>query len=191
MEKQQFQQFPQNETKNSSATPRNESLAGRRGLNPALFSEHGGDSRPIEGTSLNSLPHLMQTDQKINEMKTQISVMAEHFGRLSQQFNEFAKYSQQRFDKIHQSIQKLDQNDHQILNESTQKFARINDRFAERKSIDGKIQEMVDRHNSVIKSYEMRMSQMQKVMMEKENQILTMSAMINDAKMEMSRLKRL
>lgn len=191
MEKQRFQQFPQDEKQNPpQSSPRNESLAGRRGLNPALFAENASN-KPLEGSSLNSLPHLMQTDQKINEMKTQISVMAEHFGRLSQQFNEFVKYSQQRFDKIHQSIQKLDQNDHQILNEATQKFARINDRFAERKSIDGKIQEMVDRHNSVVKSYEMRMSQMQKVMAEKETQILAMSSMINEAKMEMARLKRL
>lgn len=162
-----------------------------RELNPALFGEKSESSKVLDGTTQSQLPHLMQTEQKVNEMKLQMAAMAEHVGKLTEQFTEFVKSSQLKFERIQQYLQKLEQNDHQIVSESTQKFSQINTRLGERKSTDNKIHEMVDRHNSVLKSFEMRLTQMQKLIMEKEAQLLTAQAALNETKMEISRLKRL
>jgi DNA repair exonuclease SbcCD ATPase subunit len=162
-----------------------------RELNPALFGESASKAKVFEGSQASTLPHLMQTDQKIQDLRTQLETMADHLGKWTSQYSEFVKSCQIKFDRVQQVMIKLENNDQYIVNESAQKFARVNDRFAERKSIDAKIQEMIDRHNSVLKSFEMRLTQMQKLMNEKEAQLLTAQGALNEAKMEISRLKRL
>jgi hypothetical protein len=162
-----------------------------RELNPALFADRGNPSQVMAGALQNEYPHVLQNEQKINEMKNQISVMAEHVGKLSQQFSEWSKSTHTKFERLQSQMTKLEQNDHYIVTEAAQKFSQINTRFGERRSIDIKIQEMIDRHNSVLKSFEMRLSQMQRLMAEKEAQLLATTAALNETKMEISRLKRM
>jgi hypothetical protein len=178
-------------SESDKASVGNVGIGRNRELNPALFGEPSAQAKVLDGSAQSQLPHLMQTEQKVNEMKTQLGMMAEHVGKLTEQFTEFAKSSQIKFERIQQYLQKLEQNDHQIVSEATQKFSQINTRLGERKSTDNKIHEMVDRHNSVLKSFEMRLTQMQKLIMEKEAQLLTAQAALNEAKMEIARLKRL
>jgi chromosome segregation ATPase len=162
-----------------------------RELNPSLFAETSSRAKVIEGGAHLQVPQVMHADQKIHELKAQISVLAEHLGKVSQGHTELAKSSQHKFEKIQQVLIKLENNDQYIVNEAAQKFARMNDRFAERKSVDAKVQEMIDRHNSILKSFEMRLAQMQRILMEKESQLLTTQAALNETKMEIARLKRL
>lgn len=178
-----------------TAPPR--SLLHQRELNPALF---GGPRRGqvVDGSMQPQLPHVIQNDQQIGEIKHQVSSISEAVGQLNSQLNEVNRVNQARFDKVQISVErlqsmitKLEQNDHYIVNEAAQKFSQVNSRFAERKTIDAKIQDMIDRHNSVLKSFEMRLSQMQRVIAEKEAQILATSAALNEAKMEIARLKRM
>jgi hypothetical protein len=163
-----------------------------RELNPALF---GGTSsrRPtvIDGSQQLDMPHVMQSDQKINDFGLQLGSMAEHVGKLTQQFTEWTKSSHSKFERLQSQIAKLEQNDHYIVTEAAQKFSQVNTRFGERKSLDIKIQEMIDRHNSVLKSFEMRLTQMQRLLAEKESQLLATTAALNESKMEIARLKRM
>lgn len=162
-----------------------------RELNPSLFADTSSRAKVIEGGAHLQAPQVIQSEQKIHELKAQISVLAEHVGKLTQGHTELAKSSQHKFEKVQQVLVKLENNDQYIVNEAAQKFARMNDRFAERKSVDAKIQEMIDRHNSILKSFEMRLAQMQRILMEKESQLLTTQAALNETKMEIARLKRL
>jgi hypothetical protein len=75
--------------------------------------------------------------------------------------------------------------------ESGQKISQLNQKLTERKSLEMKVQEMVDRHNNVIKSFEVRMGQLQKLLAEKDAMLVSAQATLNDAKMEITRLKRL
>lgn len=162
-----------------------------RELNPSLFAETSSRAKVIEGSTHLQAPQAIHSDQKLHELKAQISVLSEHVGKLTQGHTELAKSSQHKFEKVQQVLVKLENNDQYIVNEAAQKFARMNDRFAERKSVDAKIQEMMDRHNSILKSFEMRLAQMQRILMEKESQLLTTQAALNETKMEIARLKRL
>jgi chromosome segregation ATPase len=162
-----------------------------RSLNRNLFADPAQSAKVVEGYSHSQLPHLMQTEQKIQEVKSQLSTLSEHFGQWTNNYSEFAKSAHLKFERIYQALQKLEANDHLIVTETSQKFSRINERFAERKSVDAKIQEMIDRHNSVLKSFEMRMSQMQRQLAEKEATLISAQAALNETKMELSRLKRL
>ncbi len=157
-------------------------------LNPELFGESGAKSRVFEAPAAN---HLHVLEQKIVETRSQIQMVAENLNKIVSQINEFVKSSQVKFDRIHQAIQGLQQNDQALSVDATQKISALHSRLGERKSMDAKIQEMMDRHNSVLRSYEVRMTQMQKLMTEKEAQLLSAQAALNETKMEIARLKRL
>ncbi len=182
----------------ANSMPSTMAVTRSRELNPALFGETAnrsvGRSKVIEGSLQNELPHLMQNDQKLNDLKHQMSVMAENLGQLTQHMQEWtrwAKTTDSKFDRVNNQMTKLEQNDHYIVNEAAQKFSHINTRFGERKSIDIKTQEMMDRHNSVLKSFEMRLTQLQRILAEKEAQLLLTTAALNESKMEIARLKRM
>ncbi len=56
---------------------------------------------------------------------------------------------------------------------------------------DAKIQELVDRHNQLVQSFEVRITQMQKVMAEQEMQLMTSRSELKEAQRELARMKRL
>jgi hypothetical protein len=171
--------------------PRQTTLATRE-LNPTLFgSSNPRQVKVIDGSYQADLADVMQSDQKINDFGSQLSSLSEHVGKLTLQFNEWAKSSHLKLERMQSQIAKLEQNDHYIVTEAAQKFSQVNTRFGERKSLDIKTQEMIDRHNSVLKSFEMRLSQMQRLLAEREAQLLATTAALNETKMEIARLKRM
>ncbi len=156
-------------------------------LNPELFGETNTKSRVLETKAPNQL---IGMEQKVSETRGQIYQLSENLSKIVSQINEFMKSSQLKFERLNASVQRLEQG-HQALNtEAVQKLGQLHNRFAERKTMDLKIQEMMDRHNSVLRSFEMRLGQMHKVLTEKEAQLLQSQSALNDAKMEIARLKR-
>jgi chromosome segregation ATPase len=158
-------------------------------LNPELFGDlQSLKTRMYEPTAANPMKVM---EDKIFEMKKQILDLTESLGHFGNQVNEVLKSQQQKIDKIMPMIQKLENND-QILNqEAAQRIGQLHARMSERKTVDLKIQEMVDRHNSLVKSFEVRLSQMQKMLMDREAQALSAQAALNETKMELARLKRM
>jgi muramoyltetrapeptide carboxypeptidase LdcA involved in peptidoglycan recycling len=71
-----------------------------------------------------------------------------------------------------------------------QKVSAVLNQLGERKTMEMKMQEVVDRHNSVLRGFEQRLNQMQKVISDKEAQMIHAQAALNEAKMEIARLKR-
>ena len=70
------------------------------------------------------------------------------------------------------------------------KFTQVASRLAEKKLHDQKIQELVDRHNQVIKTFEVRLVHFQNLLLEKERLLAQTKSELNSAKMEISRIIR-
>ena len=161
-------------------------------LNPELFGENLAKSRVVD--NVQSQPPngpLLAMEGKIAETRSQLHQLGESLTSVVNQVNEFIKGSQGKFERLNQVVKRLEQNDQAINLEAAQKISQISSRLGERKTMDLKIQEMVDRHNSVLRSFEVRFNQMQKLMSDKEAMLVSAQAALNDAKMEISRLKRL
>jgi chromosome segregation ATPase len=158
-------------------------------LNPELFGEAGQKSRVFEAPAQNNHVHVLE--QKILETRNQVHHLAEGLNKIVSQINEFIKSSQVKFERMQQALNKLEQNDQALSVDATQKISALHTRLGERKSMDYKIQEMIDRHNSVLRSHEVRMAQLQKLVSEKEAQVLAAQSALNETKMEIARLKRL
>ena len=161
-------------------------------LNPELFGGGAsGATRYLDANKLTPVTTATQTDTRYVEMRSQLNVLSEHMAKMASQVNEFIKSSQGKFDRIQQLIQKFESSQTQMINENNQKFSLLHHRIGERKSVDQKIQEMIDRHHSVLRSYEVRMNQLQKLLADKEAHIIDAQSALNEAKMEIARLKRL
>jgi len=162
-------------------------------LNPELFGESSVNrTRVVDGNAASGMAHqqVLQVDQKLAEMRVQNHSVIEQMNRLTKQMNDFIRMSQSRFEKMQAAIEQLQSQDQTLILENNQKLNQLNQKLGERKSLDLKAQEMIDRHNNVLKSYELRLSQLQKLIVEREQQIVACTAALNDAKMEISRLKR-
>jgi uncharacterized protein YqgV (UPF0045/DUF77 family) len=140
-------------------------------------------------TSLNNAVHVL--DIKFNDMKTQLNHLQDEMNKFVAQVNEFAKTSQIKVERVTHAMTKTDITVHNLETEVQQKHTVLSNKMAERRTLDLKIQEMVDRHNNILRTFEVRMSQMQKVIADKEAQLLQSQSALNEAKMEIARLKRI
>jgi TolA-binding protein len=114
----------------------------------------------------------------------------EQLSKMTQAMNEANKNGSARMERFQQGLSRLETSHNGLATEAGQKIQQINNKLAERKALDMKIQEMVDRHNNIIKSFEVRLNHMQKLLAEKEAQTAAAFAALNEAKMEIARLKR-
>lgn len=170
-------------------------------LNPELFGEartmSGGRSKELDPMGAGApaaggeTTHFLNVDRQLLELRQQVGQMREELRKLSTQTQEFMKTSHLRIEKFQQQMSRLEQSHNGLVQETGQRMTQIGQRFAERKSMDAKVQELVDRHSNVIKSFEVRMHHLQKLLTEREAQILSAQTALNEAKMEIARLKRL
>lgn len=164
-------------------------------LNPELFGEKKSTS-PARREALvppapSTDPVYLNTDRQIFELKSQMMSVNDQLSKLNQALNETNKNGSARMERFQQGLNRLETSHNGLATEAGQRIQQINNKLAERKALDLKIQEMVDRHNNVIKSFEVRLNHMQKLLTEKEAQTAAAYTALNEAKMEIARLKRL
>ncbi|WP_413568691.1 hypothetical protein ACLWBD_14435 [Bdellovibrio sp. HCB117] len=163
-------------------------------LNPELFGEKKVAKSPTMEipTNMGTVGNnYLNTDRQIFELKAQNQALADQLNKVVATVNELIKSSNIKFEKQSQLLGRLEQSHNGLATEAGQKITQLAQRVNERKSLDLKVQEMVDRHNNVIKSFEVRMNHLQKLLAEKEAQMISSQAALNEAKMEIARLKRL
>jgi hypothetical protein len=163
-------------------------------LNPELF----GEKRVAKSVAMESAANLnavnsgsyLNTDRQIFELKTQNQALVEQLNKVVATVNELIKATNVKQERHQSLLNRLEQSHNGLAMETGQKLSQLSNKVNERKALDMKVQEMVDRHNNVIKSFEVRMNHMQKLLAEKEAQTLSAQTALNDAKMEIARLKR-
>ena len=163
-------------------------------LNPDLFEEKKKGKTPVLDKALDSGlagSSYLNTDRQIFELRSQNQALADQLNKIVNTVNELVKTSHLKFEKQTALLARLEQSHNGLATEAGQKIAQIAQRVNERKSLDLKVQEMIDRHNNVIKSFEVRMNHLQKLLTEKEGQMISAQSALNEAKMEIARLKRL
>jgi hypothetical protein len=157
-------------------------------LNPALFGENSSPSRVYEANQHSQVNYL---DQKVLETRTQLRHFGEQFQKVVSQMNEFIKSTNGKFDKVQQQIHRLEQNDQAIVKDAGQRISAIHQRFSDKNNMEYKVQEMMEKHQAILRGYELKLQQAQKMLNEKESQLVSTQALLSEAKMELARLKRI
>ena len=96
-----------------------------------------------------------------------------------------------RFDRIQQHMQRQDSQIQANTQDVHNKLAKVVSRLNERLTSDAKIEELMDRQQQVIQGFELRLSQMQKIINEQELMLAAARSELKEAQREITRLKRL
>lgn len=162
-------------------------------LNPGLFP----NSKPKRDTPTEGLPALeviyekaLAASEEVRLLRTQLNRLQDQMTRMGTHLVEQGKSQQVKFERLGQSLTRIDQNHSEMIREMNQRLAALNSKLSERKAYDFKSQEVIEQQAQMLKNYEARITKLQKVLSEKEAQITTMAGFLNEAKMELARLKR-
>ena len=165
-------------------------------INPDLFGELvAPPPKPSEQVlsplSFGLASEPMDLDWQVQNNEKNIKQIKEQMNGILAQNQESSQNQKLKIDRLQQSLGRLEQSHNGFVQEVSEKMHGFLQKVAEQKKYDQKVQDLVDRHSSLLKGYEVRMSQLQKLLAQKEVEIIEMQTLLNETKMEISRLKRL
>lgn len=123
--------------------------------------------------------------------KSKPDIPIKELEELKTQFLEYQNSTKLKIDRMNNSIQKWEQNYADLSQEISSKMAILLQKLNDQKKFDQKVQDIVDRHNNLLKGYEVRMNQLQKLLQQKESDFVEAHTALKDAKSEIARIKRL
>lgn len=155
-----------------------------------------------ESSFLNTSPHLkggadskMQEDWQI--LQSQFDLFKRRFKELEAnqlktqtRMNEWMESCKTRFDRFNCAGSRMEKFLKDKIHEINEKFAHLSSRIIERRLQESKIQEMMDRHNQVLQSYEVRIGQIQKLVNDQQIQLMSAKAALEESRREITRLKK-
>lgn len=158
----------------------------RRELNADLFGGSAGGS--ANGTEI--VNPLLPLEASILEVRKDVQGFKDQISQLVRQVNEALGSLHQKLESSHQLAQKNEQDKDLLKLELAQKFHQTQVRLGEFEGIEEKVQDMMDRHNTMIKTFEVRIQQLQKLVAEKDAQVAAAQAALNSTIMDLARMRR-
>ncbi len=179
-------------------------------LNPQLFgssysspsSSHFPSQSSAQGLKQEFAQATLESPRPDNAV--QIQSLEEKIERLLRQTQEFqgqitqlAFHSEENLkgvrvksDRLQQKVQQVELKQDSLVIETSQKIHFLQQKHIEQKKLEENIQNLIDRQNHLLKGYEVRMGQMQKLLAEKEAQMISTLAALNETKADIQRLKK-
>ena len=128
--------------------------------------------------------HIENLTKRMKEFESRVETM-------HTKVDDMAKQNKQRFERVQGHFQNQSEMVKNGFHEFNSKIAQVVSRVNERKVNDGIIKEMVDRHTSLVQSFEVRLNQLTRVISEQEMQLMNARSELKEALQELSRLKKL
>ena len=170
-----------------------------RELNHELFGE--GDGRP---ESRARLTHAQETSvdvargEDVRRLTLGVEATARKFKEfearmetMQAKLEESARQNKQRFERVQGHFQNQNEAVKNGFGDLHQKIAQVASRANERKISEGVIRDMVDRHAQAVQSFEVRLTQLQRLISEQELQLINARSELKNAMIEMARLKKI
>lgn len=111
-------------------------------------------------------------------------------------FETMSQYAEQmktlllRTDRLTQRLGQLEAKIESQTQEFRQKVTSLSTRVTERGLMETEIQSLIEKHNSVVRSFENRISQLQRLAESQQLQLMNSASTLDEARREMSRLRR-
>lgn len=128
-------------------------------------------------------------EERLERLQRQVQEYQGQLTHLAFQSEESLKGVRLRSDRLQSMVSQVDQKQDALVIETSQKIHFLQQKHLEQKKLEENIQSLVDRQNNLLKGYEVRMGQMQKLLAEKEAQMIATLAALNETKSELQRLK--
>lgn len=129
-------------------------------------------------------------EAQIHQLRIQLQATEKRSELLMNQMQELVRGANSRFERVGQTFVRIESSMHQQIQELNTKYSAVTSKVNERKVQDAKVQEMIDRHNNIVRTFENRLTHMQRVMSEQEMQLHNSQAALEEARHEIARLKQ-
>ena len=126
----------------------------------------------------------------IATLKGAIIQMERRTETIAFKMEELARTVHARLERFSQSIVRVEDTLSKSQQESSQRFASVVQKVNERKINDNKVQELVDRHNTIVRNFENRLASLQRLASEQQLSLHNAQASLIEATNEIARLKR-
>ena len=152
-----------------------------RELNPDVF----GNVRPPAWNENSETAQAFEASS--DSLKKRVRELESAVESLQQKIQQMNSAFEQRL-QHHSSVQKnFETHVKMQFQEQAQNQAHVFSKMNERKASDAKIQEMIDRHNSLVQSFEVRLAAAQKINSEQEMKIRTYQSTLDEILREVKR----
>ena len=134
-------------------------------------------------SELKQLRHYFEhSKQRMDQLEQKIEASAS-------QFQEFMRTTSLRLERLTSAVQKTQEQSSQALHGLQADFAAVRGRVNERRLSEGKVEELMDRQNMMIRNFESRMAALQKLVADKEMKLMNFAGLLDDARREIQRIK--
>lgn len=162
-----------------------------RELNPNLFDSSARPEWSESPVTKAVVPVDTQAQRQMAEMARQIKFLETLVQEQKAQLDEQSKQHRAGFDVVNQRFQSIETGQMRQLRELDERLAQVIGHIAERRTVDQKMEEMIDRHNSIVQGFELKLKVLQKILADREMHVLKSVAMVEECRAEIIRLKRL
>ncbi len=136
-----------------------------------------GRAVPYPPVDIKGLEHQIAT------MKLALMQMDKRMETVTARLEDLQRTTYARFDRFAQAIQRMEEIQAQREQDTTNKFANVFAKVNERKVTDSKVQELVDRHNTIIRNFENRLLSLQRVISEQEMALHNAQAALEESRL--------
>lgn len=148
-------------------------------INPAI-------TPPVEAM----MNKAVTTSEEVHVLRRQVFRQQEQITKLSHHLLEQNKSQQLKYERTAQAITRMEQGNVSFAQDISEKIAQISSRISERKAVDLKIQDLIEQQNIMLKTNDDRIQKLQKYITEKDIQMNNLVMAMQEAQMEIQRLKR-
>lgn len=159
-------------------------------LNPALFSQQAMEPSRETNSTLTFDPGLVfRSDRHIDKIEHR--KLEERVALINDRSQEALKTMSLKTEKLVQKHLYLEQRLDALIGESRAKYAQLSGKLTEKGLHEVEIQSLLERHNQLVRNFESRLGQMQKVVDSQQMQLMNYASALEDARREIAKLKRL
>jgi hypothetical protein len=125
---------------------------------------------------------LKQIEHSIATMKLHLMQMDKKLESTSSRLEDLARNTHARLERFAQAFHRMEEINTHRDQDNQAKFANMSAKVNERKVTDSKVQELVDRHNTIIRNFENRLLSLQRVISEQEMALHNAQAALEESR---------
>jgi DNA polymerase II small subunit/DNA polymerase delta subunit B len=158
-------------------------------LNPALFSANSSEKVSDSKSWYIDPASSLRFDRPID--RAEFKKMEDRCEVINDRVTETIKTSSLKSEKVSQRVAQVESRVDALAQEIRSKYAQLSGRVTERNLMETEVQSMLDRHNQVVRNFENRMVQMQRLVENQQIMLMNSQAALEESRRELARLKRI
>lgn len=157
-------------------------------LNPALFTANNAEKVSDSKSWYIDPTSTLRFDRPVD--RTELKKIEERFDVVNDRVTEMIKTATLKGEKVSQRVAQAEGRIEALAQEIRSKYAQLSGRVTERNLMETEVQSMLDRHNQVVRNFENRMAQMQRLVENQQMLLMNSQAALEETRRELARLKR-